>query len=301
VHGTTIDTRMKLSSSILAAFLLLLVSPLKLPAAELIPNMRDPGLVIQAYLRATYARDSVQAYRFISSDDRRVRDLNRYVQLRGKFNGFALEAAKKLSEYMEINVSKKVVAPDRIRAVASYKAPDPNKTRALLRNAYQLNLVPEPDRKQIIESIEKSNRDGTLEMIAREETFDLIKEGDEWRIFFNWAAGIRIGFRALPARSSEVEVSLSKDQLVVQPGDMFEVFLTIKNPSKKESIVEVNHLLEPRDVTHYLDLVQCDVLEPVRVRAGKEQEYSATYLLRANFPEGIHQFSLTYGFSSHNN
>jgi len=28
------------------------------------------------------------------------------VQLRGKFNGFALEAAKKLSEYMEINVSK---------------------------------------------------------------------------------------------------------------------------------------------------------------------------------------------------
>jgi hypothetical protein len=292
---------MKLSLSILAAFLLLLVSPLKLLAGELIPNMRDPGLVIQAYLRATYARDSVQAYRFISSDDHRVRDLNRYVQLRGKVNGFALEAAKKLSESMEINISKKVIAPDRIRAIAHYKAPDPSKTRALMRNAYQLNLVPEPDRKQIIESIEKSNRDGTLEMIVREETFELIKEGDEWRIFFNWAAGIRIGFRASPARSSEVEVSLSKDQLVVQPGDMFEIFLTIKNPSRRESIVEVNHLLEPRDVTPYLDFVQCDVLEPVRVHAGKEQEYSATYLLRGNFPEAVRQFSLTYGFSLHNN
>jgi hypothetical protein len=292
---------MKLSFATVAAGLLILMSPLNLPAAERIPNMQDPRLVIQAYLRATYARDSVQAYRFISSDDHRVRDLNRYVQLRGKFNGFALEAAKKLSEFIEIDISQKPVAPNRIQAVAHYKAPDPSKTRAVMRNAYQLNLVPEPERKQIIESIEKSARDGTLEMIAREETFELIKEGDEWRIFFNWAAGVRIGFRAMPAKSSEVEVSLSKDQLVVQPGDMFEIFLAIKNPSKKESIVQVNHLLEPRDIAPYLDFVQCDVLEPVRVQAGKEQEYSATYLLRGNFPEGIRQFILTYGFSSLNN
>jgi hypothetical protein len=291
---------MKLSSFI-PAFLLLLTSPLNSLAAERIPNTQDPRLVIQAYLRATYARDSIQAYRFISSDDHRVRDLNRYVQLRGKFNGFALEAAKKLSEFMEIDISQKPVAPNRIQAVARYKAPDPNKTRTLMRNAYQLNLVPEPERKQIIESIEKNARDGTLEMIEREETFELIKEGDEWRIFFNWAAGVRIEFRAMPAKSSEVEVSLSKDQLLVQPGDMFEIFLAIKNPSKKESIVQINHLLEPRDIAPYLDFVQCDVLEPVRVLAGKEQEYSATYLVRGNFPEGIRQFSLTYGFSSLNN
>jgi len=291
---------MKLSSFI-PVFLLLAASPLNLPAAERVPNMQDPGLVIQAYLRASYARDSIEAYRFISSEDRRFRDLNRYVQLRGKFNGFALEAARKLSESMKIDIRQKLVAPNRIQAVASYKAPNPDKLRTLMRNAYQLNLVPEPERKQIIESIEKSTRDETLEMIAREETFELIKEGDEWRIFFNWAAGVRIGFRAMPVKSSEVEVSLSKEQLVVQPGDMFEIFLAIKNPTKKESIVQVNHLVEPRDIAPYLDFVQCDVLEPVRVQAGKEQEYSATYLLRGSFPEGIRKFSLTYGFSSLNN
>src|SRR5262244_3512156 len=258
---------MKLSSFILV-FLLLAASPLNLPAAERVPNMQDPGLVIQAYLRATYARDSIEAYRFISSEDRRFRDLNRYVQLRGKFNGFALEAARKLSESMKIDVSQKPVAPNRIQAVARYKAPDPNKLRTLMRNAYQLNLVPESERKQIIESIEKSTRDETLEMIAREETFELIKEGDEWRIFFNWAAGVRIGFRAIPVKSSEVEVSLSKEQLVVQPGDMFEIFLAIKNLTKKESIVQVNHLVEPRDIAPYLDFVQCDV----RTRPGASRK-----------------------------
>ena len=289
------------ASSILTAFLLLLALPLNKPAAERIPNTQDPALVIQAYLHATYARDSVQAYRFISSEDRRVRDLNRYMQLRGKSNGFALEVARKLSESMEINVSQKPVAPQRIRAVARYKAPDPNKTRTWLRNAFQLSLVPESERKQIIDSIEQRSRDGTLAMVAREETFELVKEGGEWRIFFNWAAGIRIGFRAMPAGSSEVEVSLSKDQMIVQPADMFEIFLTIKNLSKKESIVQINHLVEPREIAQYLDFVQCDVLGPVRVQAGKEQEYSATYLLRGSAPEGIRQFSLTYGFLSLNN
>jgi len=202
---------------------------------------------------------------------------------------------------MEINLSQKLMAPNRIQAVAQYKMPDPSKARAFLRNAYQLNFVPEPERKQIIESIEKKSRDGTLPMVAREETFELVKEGGEWRIFFNWAAGIRIGFRAMPVTSSEVEVLLSKEQVVVQPGDMFDIFLTIKNPSKKDRIVQVNHLVEPRDIASYLDFVQCDVLEPVRVQAGKEQEYSATYLLRGSAPEGIRQFSLTYGFLSLNN
>jgi hypothetical protein len=42
-------------------------------AAEPVIDMRDPTQVIEAYLRATYARDFVQAYRFISAEDRRGR------------------------------------------------------------------------------------------------------------------------------------------------------------------------------------------------------------------------------------
>ena len=37
-------------------------------------DMRDPMTVIRSYLRATYARDFAAAYRFISAEDRKVRD-----------------------------------------------------------------------------------------------------------------------------------------------------------------------------------------------------------------------------------
>ena len=40
-----------------------------LSAAESTVTLQDPTHVLQAYLRAIYARDFVEAYRFISSAD----------------------------------------------------------------------------------------------------------------------------------------------------------------------------------------------------------------------------------------
>ena len=78
-----------------------------LSAAEPVVNFQDPTVVLQTYLRATYARDYIDAYRFISSADRKVRDLNRYAQQRGPFAGFTLELARKLSESMEIKFKQR--------------------------------------------------------------------------------------------------------------------------------------------------------------------------------------------------
>jgi hypothetical protein len=85
---------MKLLPAIVTIFLLV-AAGLKLEAAEQQANLRDPALVIQSYLRATYARDYIEAYRYISTADQRVKDLNRYAQQRGAFMGFALEGFKK--------------------------------------------------------------------------------------------------------------------------------------------------------------------------------------------------------------
>jgi hypothetical protein len=67
---------MRLLSSIVTILLLVAAGP-KLEAAEQQANLRDPALVIQGYLRATYARDYIEAYRYISAADQRIKDLNR--------------------------------------------------------------------------------------------------------------------------------------------------------------------------------------------------------------------------------
>ena len=287
---------MKLPLSIVSAILLLTALGHIAHAAEAL-NLQDPTFLVQAYLRATYARDYMDAYRYLSSEDRRVRDLNRYVQQKGAYYGFTLEAAKKLAEFIDIKPVTKSVSQNHIQVVAHLKAPDLAKIAPLLLdwNTYQLNSLLAADRKKIIESIDKKHRDGSLDMRESEERLVLVKENNEWRIFLDWAAGIKIPLRLLLSAMPELEVSLSRSEVTVQPGDVFEVFLTIKNRSSRPMIARIGHLVEPQPVADYLDFVECGFLLPVTLQPG-EQQYSGRYVLRSNIPEGVRQLSVTYDF-----
>jgi cytochrome c oxidase assembly protein Cox11 len=77
---------------------------------------------------------------------------------------------------------------------------------------------------------------------------------------------------------------------------LFEILLKVKNRSSQPVVARVGHLIEPRDVTNFLDFVECGFLLPIRLEPGKEQEYPARYLLRGNLPEGVRQLNLTYDF-----
>jgi len=285
----------KLLPAIVTIFLLIAAGP-KLEAAEQQANLRDPALVIQGYLRATYARDYIEAYRYISTADQKVRDVNRYAQQRGAFMGSALEIMRKLASFIEIKPTQKQIAPNRIQAVTKLGIPEPNKLSPLLLNLdlRRLNSLESRDLSQIIETLDKKKRDGSFEMIEIEEKLELVKEADEWRIFLNWAAGVKIPFRLALANAGDLDVALSKSEVVVHPGDLFEIELKVKNRSGQPVVARIGHLLEPRDVTNFLDFVECGFLLPITLQPGKEQEYSARYLLRGGLPEGVHQLSLTY-------
>ena len=96
---------------------------------------------------------------------------------------------------------------------------------------------------QIIETLDKKKRDGSFEMIEIEEKLELMKEGDEWRIFLNWAVGVKIPFRLVLANAAELDVALSKSEVVVHPGDLFEIELKIKNRSKQPVVARIGHLI----------------------------------------------------------
>jgi hypothetical protein len=267
-------------------------------AAEHTVNLQEPAQVIEAYLRATYARDYVEAYRLISAADRKVRDVNRYVQQRGAFSGFTLEVARKLSESVEIEPQQQKATAERIRVVARYRVPDPKKISPLLLNwdPYRLNYLGAAERRNILDAVEKKQQDRSLEMSEGEERFELVKEANEWRVFLGWAAGVKIPLQIDLSKTSDLAVSLSQQEVILQPGEVFEIFLKIKNKTQQPVTARIGHLVEPNDSADYLDFVQCGFLLPVTIQPGAEQEYSGSYLLRGSLPEGVRRLTLTYDF-----
>src|SRR5262245_59833368 len=222
---------MNILLSLVAAGLLLLAPELKLEAAEPSPNLRDPAVVIQGYVRAIYARDFIDAYRYISTADQKFRDVNRYAQQRGAFMGSALEIMRKLASFIEVKPIQKQITPDRIQAVAKLGIPEPNKLSPLLLNLdlRRLNSLESRDVAKIIETLDKKKRDGSFEMIEIEEKLELVKEGNEWRIFLNWAVGVKIPFRLVLANAADLEVALSKSEVVVYSGYVIVIDLNVES------------------------------------------------------------------------
>lgn len=266
-------------------------------AADSAPS-RDPVFVLQSYLRAIYARDFAAAYRSISTADQRVRDLNRYIRQRGPFHGFALQIAKRLSEAIQLTIAQREAGPDRIRMVVDYRVPDARQLAPLLLNwdVRRLNSLAAHERRQMLEEVEKKIADNAIDVSEGQETFELVREGGAWRVFLDWAAGVKVTLRLDIARAADLDVVLSKNQFVLQPGELFEIALKINNRAGEAVTARIGHIVEPNAIADFLDFVQCGFLQPVTIPAAIEQEFTGTYLLRGSLPEGIRQLNLTYDF-----
>ena len=110
------------------------------------------------------------------------------------------------------------------------------------------------------------------------------------------SSSVKILFRLSLPNASDLSVVLSTSEVIVRPGDLFEVSLSIKNQSKQPVNIRIDHMIEPLEVANYLDLVECGFLVPVTLHPEIEQKYSGRYLLRERIPEGVHQLGLTYDF-----
>ncbi len=277
---------------------LLILPAAYLQTAERFAYLEDPLVVLERYLRASYARDYINAYRYIAAEDQRIKDLDHYARERGVLSGFALEAARKLAEFIEITASKKTVGANRAEVVAKFKVPDANRLSPLLLSwdSYQLNALPAARQKQILDSLDKMKRDGSLNMIEGEETFQLVRENDSWKLFLNWAAGVKIIFQTSVPASAQIETFLPQKEVITQTGQLFNLSLKIRNRGTQEVFARIGHLIEPKGVADYLDLVECGFLLPIRLPPGTDEEYSSTYLLSGNIPDGVRQLTVTYDF-----
>jgi hypothetical protein len=257
----------------------------------------DPVPTLSKYLKFLYARDIGQAYRLISTVDQRIKKRDDYVRERGAFTGFALETARKLADLIEIRLVSQQLEGPRSRVKVALTLPDANAVAPLLLDwdEQRLNLLPSPAQKKILLTIDDLARQNKLSLIKGEEEYVLVKENSKWKVFLNWAAGVRIKFATvLPADGVSAEPMAR--ETVVRSGDLFTVGFKVNNPTAEQVVTRIVHHVEPKELSRYLDLVECGLLLPVRLRPGEEQVYNSTYLVRGDLPDGAKAISVTYEF-----
>ncbi len=259
----------------------------------------EPVDVVTAYLRAVYARDFSQAYRFISSQDQGLKKQDVYVRERGAFTGFFLEVSRKLAAAMQIRPLRQYPTEDgRMHITIGYSLPDANALAPLVLDfdEERLGSASEIEQRKILDALDHLARKGNLQMIKGEEAFVLVREAAGWKMFLDWASGVRIRFTASAPPGRAIEARPTIPETIGRPGELFTIEYVVRNRSSRDLFARIAHRVEPEALAEYLDLVECALLLPVRLPAGAEQSYASTYMIRGDMPDGRKNLAVTYKF-----
>lgn len=263
---------------------------------------QDPIETLTQYLKHLYARDLRQAYRLISADDQRLKMANEYIRERGAFTGFALDVARKLAGLIEIRPLSNQLEGAHHRVTVAMKLPDANSIAKLLLDwdENKLNALSVTERKTLLANVDGLISAKKLPMIEGEEKFTLVKEGSKWKVFLDWAAGAQVQFAATLPPGAEFAAEPLTKQTVARSGDLFTVGFKVTNPTAKEIVTRIAHRVEPKELAQYLDLVECALLLPVRMRPSETQTYRSTYVVRGDLPDGTKTVNVIYDFKIEN-
>jgi len=279
----------------LVSVVLLIVAAISLGTGRSNRVNEDPFPVVQAYLKASYARNYPAAYRFISSADQRVWDEKSYARQYGTFTGFALRLAQRLAEDMKISVIDRRIRSNRIHYEVGYEVPTADELSSLLSdwNQDKLNALSPPQQEQLLKALEKLKRTGKMITIKGKETFDLIPDGGHWKIFYDWASANKVSFTVAVTPHSGIDAQLLNDELLVKKDEPFQIELKIKNSNKHAVVLRIIHHIEPRSLENNIEMIACGALLPLVLQANDEQEISMAYLIRDGIQPGA-KFAVTY-------
>ncbi|MBI4527268.1 MAG: cytochrome c oxidase assembly protein [Deltaproteobacteria bacterium] len=290
--------RITITLSLVALTVLFLLPTLYLSLAGPRSSNEEPVQVLQQYLRAIYARDYRRAYGLISSVDQHLKNEQSYVRERGGFSGFTLELSKRIASFIEAKPLSKQITADHARIRLKFYLPDANSLSSSLLDwdEDRLNTLSPQMQAEMMALVEKLRRERRIPVIEGEDDYELVKEKKGWRVYLNWAAGIKLVFLASVPPELPIEAAAAEKEVLIHPGELFRVVYRVKNRSENAIFARIAHRVEPKDVAPYLDLVECGLLFPVKLAPGQENEYSTTYFIRGDLPEKVRRLDITYEF-----
>lgn len=261
---------------------------------------RGPEAVALEYARALYANDLLQVYQFISSEDRRMKDEETFLRERGQVTGFALEMARQFASFIEANPVEKTIKGERATVTLRLKLPDANASEiARLVHEWderRLKALPGTEQQRVTQKLNDLHRTGRLPILEGEESFELVREPSGWRIFLNWAGGVRVRFRAAVAELMPIEVTVTPDAVLVTPGEAARASVRATNRSRTDIVARVGHRIEPKAHADSLALLQCPLFLPVTLKPGRTEEFVSEYVILKGIPEGARELQVTYEF-----
>jgi hypothetical protein len=260
-----------------------------------------PEEALLTYLRALYARDHREAYRWISSDDRAVKTAEQYTGENLMFSGVRLQMARALADFIRLEDARKTVEGDRVTLSVKLVLPDANAREiddlVLGFEDERLSQLAPSERARILEKLERMGTSGQLPVIVGEdEQWELVHETAGWRVALNWENAVTVRFEGAAEAGLPWDVTPVQPVMRAKPGETLQTQYRVRNRSDRAITGKARHLLEPPEDTGHLQIVSCFCFLQQTLDPGQERLLPVIFRVNYEIPENVRDVRVRYEF-----
>ena len=262
---------------------------------------KAPEEVVKRYLKAIYARDYPDVYRWISHTDRRLKTRTEYVREHGTFSGATLELARTLANLVRFEQIETELHDNMATVTATVRLPNANDPQiqalTLEFDEDRVNASSPQAQQAMGQQIGELARTGHLPtVVATSETWQLMYENGAWGIVMNWEGAVEVRFEAVTRAGLPWAFTPVQPLVRILPGEALQTFYQVKNLSSRTITGKARHILEPPEDVGFTEIVSCFCFFEQTLEPGEEQELSVFFRVNPELPEAIREMRVLYEF-----
>ena len=257
--------------------------------------------LVLRYLKAVYAQDYAEAYKYISQRDREANREAAYLRENPSLTGAAAELVRRLAERIEVGPLSSEIRGDSTTVRFPISLPDANS--AELQELFRRFRPPRAEpahagkRRQIVASLDEMSRTGRLPVITGEESLDLLREDGRWTVFLNWGDAVKVFFHAEVKEGLPWAFEPLQKMVLARPGETLHASYRARNLSDRTVTAKARHLDTPKEAAaKFLNVIQCFCFLRERLKPGQEKELSLVFRVDWDVPRENREFHVTYQF-----
>jgi len=264
-------------------------------AAFLAVRTPSPEQVAARLLHARYVNDAAAVYELASAEDRRWRTLEQHLAGHPQFPAEFQELIGELGEFIEVRETESDLQGD--AGVVTAHGTVPNANHPELRDLlYGEGAAAGSAVEERRAELRRRGEAGTLPVIEFSQRVDLVREGEHWKVFLDWAVGFTIRFRAEVREELPFEFSVQPESITLKPGETGAAVFRARNFSDGTVKAKAGHLFEPPVAFLHTELLQCFCFFEDTYAPGEERELPVAIRLGWDVPPAIGEITMLYEY-----
>lgn len=230
-----------------------------------------PEEISQAFYLDTYTHDFSSAWDRVSSADQAARSKLEYLAsnpLPSKLQAALLDQLAEWGDFETVAVA----STDPPRAVVSAHIRFPHSGQREVEELLAEAADPEADRAALLQQLAKLREADQLQFLEGDVSFDLVSEGNRWRIAQHWGQSVTVHLASAVSPDLPWDFYPIVEEISALPGELVSANYYARNYSGEAITAKAIHEVGPPDAAIYFQTIQCFCFTEQTLEPGEERE-----------------------------